>query len=78
MPQGDTPPVISGSAERLQGQDEKGSVTVGGGGSIIAVMATDLDARSLLESLVGRQISTVTGRPNTVLGLSGDRRDCWN
>ena len=26
MPQGDTPPVISGSAERLQGQDEKGSL----------------------------------------------------
>jgi hypothetical protein len=33
-------------------------------------MATDLDARSLLESLVGQQISTLTGRPNTVLGLA--------
>ena len=33
-------------------------------------MATDLDARSLLESLVGRQISTLTGRPNRVLGLA--------
>jgi hypothetical protein len=33
-------------------------------------MSTDLDARSLLESLVGQQISTLTGRPNTVLGLA--------
>ena len=33
-------------------------------------MATDLDARSLLESLVGQQISTLTGRPNTVLGIA--------
>jgi len=33
-------------------------------------MATDLDARSLLESLVGQQISTLTGRPNIVLGLA--------
>jgi hypothetical protein len=32
-------------------------------------MTTDLNARSLLESLVGQQISTLTGRPNTVLGL---------
>jgi hypothetical protein len=34
-------------------------------------MATDLDARSLIESLIGQQISTVTGRPNIVLGLAG-------
>jgi hypothetical protein len=33
-------------------------------------MATDVDARSLIESLVGQQISTVTGRPNTVLGVA--------
>ena len=33
-------------------------------------MPTDLDARSLIESLVGQQISTVTGRPNTVLRLT--------
>jgi hypothetical protein len=33
-------------------------------------MATDLDARSLLESLVGQQISTLRGRANTVLGLA--------
>jgi hypothetical protein len=33
-------------------------------------MATDLDARSVLESLVGQQISTLTGRPNTVLDLA--------
>jgi hypothetical protein len=33
-------------------------------------MATDADARSLVESLVGQQISTVTGRLNTVLGLA--------
>jgi hypothetical protein len=33
-------------------------------------MATDLDARSLLESLVGQQIATLTGRPNTVLSLA--------
>jgi hypothetical protein len=29
-------------------------------------------ARSLLESLVGKPISTVTGRPNTVLRVEGD------
>jgi hypothetical protein len=33
-------------------------------------MATNLDARCLLESLVGQRISTLTGRPNTVLGLA--------
>ncbi len=33
------------------------------------VMATELDARTLVKSLAGRQIRTVTGRPNTVLGL---------
>jgi hypothetical protein len=38
--------------------------------SIITAMPADLGARSLLESLVGQQISTVTGRPNTVLGLT--------
>jgi hypothetical protein len=33
-------------------------------------MAAELDARTLLESLVGRQITTVTGRPNTVLSVA--------
>ena len=33
-------------------------------------MTTDPDARSLLESLVGQQITTLTGRPNTVLNLA--------
>jgi hypothetical protein len=33
-------------------------------------MATEQDARGLVESLVGRQISTVTGRPNTVLKVA--------
>ena len=33
-------------------------------------MITDLDARSLLEPLIGQQISTVRGQPNTVLGLT--------
>jgi hypothetical protein len=31
-----------------------------------------MDARALLESLAGRQILTVTGRPNTVVGVAGD------
>jgi hypothetical protein len=30
------------------------------------------DARALLESLVGQQIRTITGRPNSVLGIEGD------
>lgn len=30
-------------------------------------MVTNADARSVLEALVGRQIRTVTGRPNTVM-----------
>lgn len=34
-------------------------------------MATDLDAQALVEALVGQQISTVTGRPNTVIGVDG-------
>jgi hypothetical protein len=33
-------------------------------------MTSDPDARSLLESLVGQQIPTLTGRPNTVLNLA--------
>jgi hypothetical protein len=33
-------------------------------------MTSDSDARSLLESLVGQQIRTLTGRPNTVLNLA--------
>jgi hypothetical protein len=33
-------------------------------------MTTDQDARSLQESLVGQQITTLTGRPNTVLNLA--------
>lgn len=35
-------------------------------------MTFETDARSLLESLVGQQIRTATGRPNTVLRLEGD------
>jgi hypothetical protein len=35
-------------------------------------MTTDLDARSLLESLIGQQISTLTGRPNTILDLAAE------
>jgi hypothetical protein len=38
--------------------------------SIIVAMAAELDARALLESLVGQQITTVTGRPNAVLGVT--------
>lgn len=34
-------------------------------------MVTNADARSVLEALVGRQIRTVTGRPNTVMALDG-------
>ena len=34
-------------------------------------MAAGMDTRELLQSLVGKQISTVTGRPNTVLGFDG-------
>jgi hypothetical protein len=35
-------------------------------------MSRDVDARALLRSLVGRQISTVTGKPNMVLSVEGD------
>jgi hypothetical protein len=35
-------------------------------------MPADTDARALLESLVGQQIRTITGRPNSVLGIEGD------
>ena len=31
-------------------------------------MASDLDARTLIDLLIGRQISTVRGRPKGVLG----------
>ena len=34
--------------------------------------APGMDARALLESLTGRQIWTVTGQPNTVVGVAGD------
>jgi hypothetical protein len=30
------------------------------------------DARQVLQSLVGQQVRTITGRPNTVLALEGD------
>ncbi|HEV3292923.1 MAG TPA: hypothetical protein VG123_28445, partial [Streptosporangiaceae bacterium] len=33
-------------------------------------MVAELDARAFLESLVGQQITTVTGRPNTVLSVA--------
>lgn len=35
-------------------------------------MPADTDARALLESLIGQQIQTLTGRPNRVLGIEGD------
>jgi hypothetical protein len=35
-------------------------------------MPVRTEARTLLESLVGQPISTVTGRPNTVLRAEGD------
>jgi hypothetical protein len=35
-------------------------------------MAAGIDARELLEALVGKEISTVTGRPNKVLALTDD------
>jgi hypothetical protein len=35
-------------------------------------MPADTDAHALLESLVGQQIRTITGRPNSVLGIEGD------
>ncbi len=41
-------------------------------GSIIGAMSAEMDARALLESLVGQQIHTVTGRPNTVMAVAGD------
>ena len=36
---------------------------------IISAMVAELDAHTLLESLVGHQITTVTGRPNVVLSV---------
>ena len=33
----------------------------------------DHDARSILKALTGTEIRTITGRPNRVLGISGDR-----
>ena len=35
-------------------------------------MLVKMAARTLLESLVGKPILTVTGRPNTVLRVEGD------
>ena len=40
--------------------------------SIIGAMPREVLARTLLESLVGQQILTITGRPNTVLSVVGD------
>ena len=40
--------------------------------AIIAAMPAKTAGRTLLESLVGQPISTVTGRPNTVLRVEGD------
>ena len=34
--------------------------------------APGMDARALLESLTGRQILTITGQPNTIMGVAGD------
>src|SRR5262249_23727866 len=39
---------------------------------IITGMSDEMDARTLLESLVGEEITTVTGRPNRVLSLDAD------
>lgn len=39
---------------------------------IIGAMPGETDARALLESLVGQQIVTITGRPNTVLRVEED------
>lgn len=39
---------------------------------IITGMRNEIDARTLLESLAGEEITTVTGRPNRVLSLDGD------
>jgi hypothetical protein len=36
----------------------------------------EYDARQVLESLVGKTIRTLTGRPNTVLGVEGDQVRC--
>ncbi len=33
-------------------------------------MAAEVDARTLLESLMGQQITTVTGQPNAVLSVA--------
>jgi hypothetical protein len=41
-------------------------------GSIIGAMSAEVDARALLESLVGQEIRTVTGRPNTVMAVADD------
>ena len=35
-------------------------------------MARRYDAKDILERLVGQTIRTLTGRPNTVLGVEGD------
>lgn len=40
--------------------------------AIIAAMSVKTAARTLLESLIGQPIPTVTGRPNTVLRVEGD------
>jgi hypothetical protein len=40
--------------------------------AIIATMPVKTATRRFLESLVGQLISTVTGRPNTVLHVEGD------
>jgi hypothetical protein len=35
-------------------------------------VAQHYDARQILDGLVGQTIKTLTGRPNTVLGIEGD------
>jgi hypothetical protein len=40
--------------------------------TIIGAMPAETDAHTLLSSLVGQQIRTITGRPNTVLAVAGD------
>jgi hypothetical protein len=35
------------------------------------------DARTLLSSLVGRPLETITGRPNRILDVGGDQLIVW-
>lgn len=56
---------------RVLGANVSGSGLSYGCGRLAGVQA-DADARSVLRSLTGQEISTVTGRPNRILRLDGD------